>query len=77
VILKYEKGADKKVILTSSRGHNLYPSWSTSGKSILFLSNRDSAQDQVYTMDSNGEHLKRLSPPEGFTEWASWCKTDN
>jgi hypothetical protein len=77
LILKYDASSGKKTTLTSSRGRNLYPSWSPSGKNILFLSNRDSNQNQVYTIDANGEHLKRLSPNEGYTEWASWYKAAN
>jgi Tol biopolymer transport system component len=77
LILKYDVAADKTTTLTSSLGHNLYPSWSPSGKSILFLSNRESFRDQVYTMDPNGENLKRISPPEGYTEWVSWYKENN
>jgi Tol biopolymer transport system component len=76
LIVKYEAETGIKLTLTSSRGHNLYPSWSPTGKSILFISNREAAQDQVYTIDANGEHLKRLSPPEGYTEWANWYKAE-
>jgi Tol biopolymer transport system component len=76
LIMKYEAETGKKLTLTSSRGHNLYPSWSPTGKSILFISNREAAQDQVYTIDANGEHLKRLSPPEGYTEWANWYQAE-
>jgi hypothetical protein len=76
LILKYDAVNDKKTTLTSSCGHNLYPTWSPSGKSILFLSNREAIQDQVYIMDDKGEHLRRLSPPNGYTEWASWYKAE-
>jgi hypothetical protein len=76
LIFKYEVGRDRLISLTGSRGHNLYPAWSPSGKNILFLSNRDSVQDELYVMDDKGEHLKRLSPQQGYTEWASWYKTE-
>jgi Periplasmic component of the Tol biopolymer transport system len=72
LIIKYEVAAGKKITLNGSRGHNLHPSWSPSGKSILFISNREAAQDQVFTMDGNGENLKQLSPAQGYTEWARW-----
>jgi Tol biopolymer transport system component len=75
-IFKYEPATGKKKTLTVSNGHNLNPSWSPSGRSILFLSNRESAKDQVYTMDSNGEKLKQLSSSEGYTEWANWYKAE-
>ncbi len=75
-ILRYDAALDKLTALTSSRGHNLYPTWSSSGKNILFLSNRDSSRDELYIMDNQGEHLKRLSATEGYTEWASWYKEE-
>lgn len=76
IILKYEVASDKLNTLTSSRGHNLYPTWSPLGKNILFLSNRDSIQDELYVMDEKGENLKKISPSKGYTEWASWYKAE-
>jgi hypothetical protein len=75
-IIKYDVALDKLITLTSSRGHNLYPTWSPSGQNILFLSNRDSYEDELYVMDNKGEHIQRISQAKGYTEWASWYKTE-
>lgn len=71
-IIKYDVATGRKQILTQSAGSNDYPVWSLSERFISFLSNRETSQRQLYIMDPQGADLKRVSPPEGYTEWAEW-----
>lgn len=71
-IIKYDVSSGKKITLTYSPGNNQYPQWSPSGKRILFLSNRETEENQLYSMNDQGENICRLSPLEGSTEWAVW-----
>lgn len=71
-VLRYEVSSGKKIFLNNSPGEKQYPSWSPSGNRILFLSSREGKGYQLYTMDSSGNKLSRLSPPAGITEWAKW-----
>lgn len=71
-IIKYEIEAEKKVVLYNSHGHMLYPSWSPSGRNILFLANQETNKDQLYVISGNGEKVWRLSPSDGYSEWAVW-----
>jgi Tol biopolymer transport system component len=73
-IIKYEVSTGKEITLTNSSGNNENPVWSPSGRNILFLSDREGSKNQLYTMDEQGEHVKRLSPAGGNTEWAKWWK---
>jgi hypothetical protein len=73
-ILKYDVESGKKTYLGESQGTKGYPLWSHSGQVILFLAKQKGEDAQVYTMDAQGENLTRISPQEGFTEWAGWYK---
>jgi tricorn protease-like protein len=71
-IMKYEVSTGRSFSITNSSGNNENPVWSPSGRSILFLSDRDGFKSQLFVMDDGGEHLIRLSPNEGNTVWAKW-----
>lgn len=74
LIIKYNVITGEKQVLTDSPGSNDYPEWSFSERYISFLSNRETPGRQLYLMDPEGENLKRVSPEEGNTEWASWYR---
>lgn len=73
-ILKYDIETGKKTYLSESQGTKGYPVWSHSGQVILFLTQQNGEGAQVYTIDAQGQNPTRISPPEGFTEWAGWYK---
>jgi hypothetical protein len=73
-VLRYEISSGKKIFLNNSPGEKQYPAWSPSGNRILFLSSREGKGYQLYTMDSTGNKVSRLSPPAGITEWAKWLQ---
>lgn len=75
-IVKYEAATGKKQILSESAGSNDYPDWSLTDHYISFLSNRETPERQLYVMDSKGANLKRVSPSEGFTDWAEWYRPE-
>lgn len=76
LIIKYNAATGEKQILTDSSGSNDYPTWSFSEHYISFLSNRETAGRQLYLVDPEGENLRRVSPQEGSTDWASWYRPD-
>lgn len=75
-IVKYDVTTGKKQVLTQSAGSNDYPYWSLSDRYISFLSNRETEDRQLYIIDPQGANLKRVSPQEGFTEWAEWYRPE-
>lgn len=75
-IIKYHVSTGKKQILTQSKGSNDYPVWSPTNRYISFLSNRETAERQLYIMDPQGANLKRVSPQDGYTEWAEWYRSE-
>ncbi len=75
-IIKYNSEENKKVTLVANSGHHLYPLWSPSGNWVLYLGNPESTKDQAYTVSSTGNQNIRLSPPDGYTEWAAWCESN-
>lgn len=74
MITRYDVTTGKKQVLTESSGSNDYPAWSSDDQYISFLSNRDTRERQLYIMDKHGANLKRVSPEQGFTEWARWYR---
>jgi TolB protein len=49
-------------------GENAEAYWSPDGKQLIFQSKRDGAEcDQIYVMDRDGSHVKRLSNGKGRT----------
>ncbi len=73
-IVKYDVSTGKGRVLTQSAGSNDYPRWSLSDRYISFLSNRETSDRQLYIMDPQGANLQRVSPQEGYTEWAEWYR---
>lgn len=76
LIIKYNASTGERQVLTDSSGSNDYPEWSFSERYISFLSDRETSGRQLYLMDPEGENLKRVSPEEGNTDWASWYRPD-
>jgi Tol biopolymer transport system component len=74
LIVKYHVPTGKKQILTQSAGSNDYPNWSLTNRYISFLSNRETSKRQLFIMDPQGANVRRVSPQEGFTEWAEWYR---
>jgi Tol biopolymer transport system component len=47
--------------LSLSKGDDETPSWSADGKEILFVSNRDGGQWDIYSMTVDGGQVTRLT----------------
>ncbi|MCH8171401.1 MAG: PD40 domain-containing protein [Bacteroidetes bacterium] len=55
-----DSDGNNKKQLTTTEGFNIRPTFSSNGKEIVFLSNRDN-HTEVYTMNSDGTNQKRLT----------------
>lgn len=59
----------KKQTIITTRGHNLFPTWTTDSKRIVFASNRlDDDNFEIYSINADGTCLKRLTYMEGV-DW--------
>ena len=70
--------ATAKQLTLNSPSNDEHPAWSPDGKTIAFDSNRDNSGGEIYLMDSNGQHVVRLtnSAPHHMTwqpVWSSVC----
>lgn len=66
----------KQLTNSSLPNFNTRPSWSPDGKKIAFVSVSNSNYD-IYTMDSNGSNLKRLTRDAGRDDHPAWSPNGN
>jgi TolB protein len=61
-------GSGRRTLLHAGHWTNLRPEYSPSGREITFQSDRGGYISSVWTMRSDGSHVRRLTPPsmEGF-----------
>jgi len=57
--------------LTSDRGENIFPAWSSDGKHIVFTSNRD-GNDEVYVINADGSGQTNLTHNPASDGEPSW-----
>jgi TolB protein len=69
-IYSYEMKSGALNRLTTGAGINEYPRWSPDGRHLVFASNRSGAMD-IYTMDANGDHVRRLTKG-GNNTYPAW-----
>lgn len=69
-IFSYDMKSGTLNRLTTGGGINEYPRWSPDGRHLVFASNRSGAMD-IYTMDGNGDHVRRLTRG-GNNTYPSW-----
>ncbi len=48
------------------------PSWSPDGKQLLFCSDRDHSEGEIYVMDIDGKNVRRLTTNTMFEETPVW-----
>jgi len=67
-------GTNLTILTSTSDYQDTYPSWSPSGDQIVFMSNRATGgyTYDIYTMNSDGSNLQRLTTDPGHDAWASW-----
>jgi Tol biopolymer transport system component len=65
--------------LSNSVFYEAFPKWSPSGNSIVFVSFVDGGRTQVYTMDTSGANIKKLTDftLEGFDRDPVWCPDES
>lgn len=49
-----------------------YPSWSQDGRKLVFTSDRDNGDRELYTVDADGSNLTRLTKSPGPDEDPNW-----
>jgi Tol biopolymer transport system component len=60
-------------IITFAINEDAYgPAWSPSGDQIVFHSSHDAATLDIYTINSNGTNLERLTYDQGHDKWPAW-----
>lgn len=75
-ILKYDTGLKRKEVILNSPGENYYPKLSDGGDRLLFYSNRENQQFQLYLYDLRTKTLQRVSSSPGEVDWAEWYRFD-
>jgi TolB protein len=63
--------ADARTLVWQAGVKNAYPHWSKDGARILFQSNR-SGKWQVYVMDADGSHVRRVSSGDANDNFPDW-----
>ncbi|HUD73016.1 MAG TPA: hypothetical protein VMQ62_13740 [Dongiaceae bacterium] len=69
-IYTYEMKSGALTRLTTGAAINEYPRWSPDGRHVVFASNRSGAMD-IYSMDANGDHVRRLTKG-GNNTYPAW-----
>ena len=68
-IMDLETGQARQLLL--SRGQDIHPDWSPSGKELAFASNR-SGQFEIWVADTDGNELRQLTLGSGSKTWPAW-----
>ena len=68
---------NSKCITKLTNIESSYPYWSPDGSKIVFQSNRLDDNSEVYIMDSDGQHIERITYSEGFDEAPIWSPDGN
>jgi len=71
-VMRYDLKNHRSTVLFHHPSENYYPKIDPSGTELLFLSNREGDRFQLYRIKAPWTEAVRVSPPEGFTEWARW-----
>ena len=73
--------AQVKVMLGKIKKHTnietSYPYWSPDEKQIVFQSNRNDDDTEIYTMNADGTGIKRLTFSKGYDETPIWSPDGN
>ncbi|MDH5506486.1 MAG: DPP IV N-terminal domain-containing protein [Anaerolineae bacterium] len=75
-IFIFEFGSRDPYKIPGQVGSNCDPSWSPDGERILFTSNRDGNRE-IYVMNVDGSHVKRLTNHPGDDFAPKWSPTRN
>lgn len=73
-IIAYHVDRGEKEILVNSKSQDLYPQLSADGEQLLFLSDRENNQFQLFLANLKLKEIKKISPDEGYTSWARWYR---
>jgi len=71
-VIQYDLKNHRSMVLFHHHSENYFPKIDPSGKELIFLSNREGRQFQLYRMKEPWTEAIRISPSEGYTEWARW-----
>lgn len=63
-----------QVNISNTSSNEYLPYWSPDGKEILFTSDRDSKNREIYLMKSDGSNVRRLTKNDMFEEVPTWSK---
>jgi TolB protein len=63
-------GSDLR-LLTNGRGSDENPSWSPSGRQIVFSSNRE-GKSNIYVMNADGTNVERITPNDANYSSPAW-----
>jgi Tol biopolymer transport system component len=76
-IISYTVKTGAKEVLQHSRSQNLYPQLSMDRERLLFLSDREDKQLQVFITNFKLKSTKKIAPSKGYTAWAQWYRPNN
>jgi Tol biopolymer transport system component len=68
-IYVYRLGASRPVLLTRNA---MRPAWSPDGRKLAFVRSLGQGNDEIYVMDADGSHRRRLTFNPGPDEAPDW-----
>lgn len=60
-IYKVNADGSGRTQLTSNSARDRFPTWSPDGSTIVFVSDRNGSDDEIYTMDSDGNNVQQVT----------------
>ncbi len=76
-IYRFNLKSGRHTRLTNWPQHNFCPSWSGDGRKIVYVTSMESTRPEIYVMNADGTHKKRMTYNEDGETLPNWHPTEN